>query len=250
MRKGFEKRFKSGDIVYWCHQIGHDYSVKLGMVDEQFSDAVCIDYLSPIENREVNGVPIDEFKSEDRYRKLPKGWTYNTRLFEMTYDDVSDGDLNNYINGLMDSDGIKRLYDKGLLVKDVTKFHGVVESEITKDGYRIIKKYPMWQNHISNTSVRPDKVYFAYEEAQQEVDERVAEFNRQASLSEYDWSLEQIEKTIDRYISFQGETDVVRETYKDWFINMSNLEDIETRIFNGCIQWKYWKNKKWNNIEL
>ena len=250
MQKGFEKRFKNGDIVYWCHQNGHNYSVKLGMVDEQFSDVVCMDYLSPIENRKVNGIPIDEFKNEDRYKKLPKGWTYNTRLFEMTYDDVSDGDLNKYINGLMDSDGIKRLYDKGLLVKDCTKFHGVVEEEITKDGYRVIKKYPMWHNHISNVSVRSDKVYFTYDEAQQEVDEHIAEFNRQANLSEYEWSLEQIEKTINRYIFIQGETDKVRERYKDLFINMSNLEDIETRIFDGNIQWKYWKNKRWSNIEL
>ena len=33
-------------------------------------------------------------------------------------------------------------------------------------------------------------------------------------------------------------------------LRMSNVEDIETRIFGGNIQWKYWKNKKWNNIEL
>lgn len=250
MQKGFEKRFKNGDIVYWCHQNGHNYSVKFGMVDEQFSDAVCIDYLSAIENRRVNGIPINEFKSEDRFKKLPKNWTYDTKLFEMTYDDVSDNDLNKYLNGWADSEGIKRLYDKGLLVKDDTKFHGVIEAEITNEGYRIVKKYRQWETHTSNASVRPDKVYFTYDEAKREVDEHTAEFNRQANLSEYEWSLEQIEKTIDRYISLQGETTNVRARYKDWFINMSNLEDIETRIFDGNIQWKYWKNKKWNNIEL
>ena len=167
----------------------------------------------------------------------------------MTYDDVSD-DINEYLNGWADSEGIKRLYDKGLLVKDSTKFHGVVETEITNEGYRIVKKYPQWEIHISNASVRPDKLYFTYDEAKKETDEHIAEFNRQANLSEYEWSLEQIEKTINRYIFIQGETDKVRERYKDWFINMSNLEDIETRIFDGNIQWKYWKNKKWNNIEL
>lgn len=249
MQKGFEKRFKNGDIVYWCHQHGHEYSVHFGMVNEQFSDAVCIDYLSPKENRRINGIPIDEFKSEDRYKKLPKGWSYNTRLFEMTYDNISDV-IDDHLNGCMDSEGIKRLYNKGLLVMDSTKFHGVVEAEITKNGYRIVKKYPMWQNHITNTSVRPDKVYFTYEEAKREVDDNIAEFNRQAALSEYDWSLEQIEKTINRFIAFTGESDKVREDYKSWFVNMSNLEDIETRIFDGNIQWKYWKNKKWNNIEL
>ena len=31
---------------------------------------------------------------------------------------------------------------------------------------------------------------------------------------------------------------------------MDKVEDIEVRIFNGEIQWKYDKNKKWRNIEL
>ena len=87
MQKGFEKRFNQGDIVYWCHcDGGGEYSVHYGMVDEQFSDAVCIDYLAPRERRRVDGVHIDEFQSEQRYRKLPKGWTYNTRLFDISYD--------------------------------------------------------------------------------------------------------------------------------------------------------------------
>ena len=42
MRDGFEKRFNMGDIVYWCHREGHEYSVHYGMVDEQFSDAVTV----------------------------------------------------------------------------------------------------------------------------------------------------------------------------------------------------------------
>ena len=36
MRTGYDKRFNKGDIVYWCHQCGHEYSVHYGMVDEQF----------------------------------------------------------------------------------------------------------------------------------------------------------------------------------------------------------------------
>ena len=79
MKQGFEKRFKNGDIVYWCHSEGNGrYTVKYGMVDEQFSDAVVIDYLAARERRLVNGIPIDEFESETKYKKLPKGWTYDT----------------------------------------------------------------------------------------------------------------------------------------------------------------------------
>ena len=246
MREGFEKRFNQGDIVYWCHQYGHEYSVHYGMVDEQFSDAVCIDHLSLKECRRVNGIPIDEFQSEQRDRKLPKGWSYDTKLYEITYDTIdgcSDGRIDN-------PDSLKLAYEKGLLVKDETIFHGVIEADITKDGYKIVKKYPQWQHHFSRSSVRPDKVYFTYKEAKKEVDDNIAEFHRQASLSEYDWSLEQIDNTLKRWQFISGETDRLKELYRNCLIGMKDVEDIETRIFGGEIQWKYWKNKKWNNIEL
>ena len=136
------------------------------------------------------------------------------------------------------------------MVKDSTIYHGDITTEITKDGFRIVKKYPMWKHHIDHTSVRPDKVYFTYEEAKKEVDENIAEFNRQASLSDYDWSVEQIDKTLKRYQIINDATDEEVKQYRDWLLAMSNVEDVETRIFGGDIQWKYWKNKKWNNIEL
>ena len=45
IKKGFEKRFNHGDIVYWCNRNGNEYNVKYGRVDEQFSDDVYIDLL-------------------------------------------------------------------------------------------------------------------------------------------------------------------------------------------------------------
>ena len=250
MRKGFEKRFNPGDIVYWCHQRGHEYSVHYGMVDEQFSDAVVIDYLVPRERRRVDSVPIDEFQSEQRYRKLPKGWTYNTELFKLTWDDFTSEEKD-FVLDISKPETLKEAYDKGYLVKDNTIFHGVIEDEITKDGFRIVKKYPRETfHHIDHVSIRPDKVYFTYEEAKKEVDENIAEFNRQASLSDYDWSVEQIDKTLKRYQIINDTTDEEVKEYRDWLLAMSNVEDIETRIFNGNIQWKYWKNKRWMNIEL
>ena len=189
MKPGFEKRFNKGDIVYWCHQKGHEYSVDYGMVDEQFSDAVCIDYLDLRERRRVDGVPIDEFKSEERYRKLPKGWSYNTKLFELTKDDLPDEEKNFLTNCITNPESIKEAYDKGYLVKKDDIFGGRIEAEITHQGFRIVKTYTMSEPHITHVSVRPDKVYFTYEEAKKEVDDNIAEFYRQAALSEYDWSV-------------------------------------------------------------
>lgn len=51
------KLFNKGDIVYWCKQDGCRYGVEWGIVDEQFYDVVCIDYLRPKECKLVNGIP-------------------------------------------------------------------------------------------------------------------------------------------------------------------------------------------------
>lgn len=249
MKEGFEKRFTQGDIVYWCHRSGSSYSVHFGMVDEQFSDAVCIDYLALRERRLVDGVPIDEFKSEERYRKLPKGWTYNTRLFSLTESELSD-DEKNFKWDITNPEVIKDAYEKGYLVKDRMLFHGKIEDEITKDGFRVVKEYPMWEHHIDHTSVRPDRVYFTYWEAQREVDNCISEFYRQVEMSDYDWAVEQIDKTLDIWKGISGSSDKEKEQYRDWLLGMKNVEDIEVRIFGGNLQWKYWKNKRWNYIDL
>lgn len=249
MKAGYEKRFNQGDIVYWCHQRGHEYSVHYGMVDEQFSDAVCIDYIVPRERRLVDGVPINEFESEQRYRKLPKGWSYDTKLFEITYEPLTADEIAFKID-ITNPETLKSAYEKGYLVKDNSIFHGQIEDEITKDGFRIVKKYPRDLHHIDHTSVRPDKVYFTYEEAKKEVEDNIAEFHRQASLSDYDWSVEQIDKTLNLWKSLSGASENEVKQYRDWLLSMSNVEDIEVRLSGGNIQWKYWKNKRWMNIEL
>lgn len=247
MRKGFEKRFTQGDIVYWCHQRGCEYSVHYGMVDEQFSDAVCIDYLELRDRRRIDDVPIQEFQSEQRYRKLPKGWSYDTKLFEVTYDDLTNEEKEFKLD-IKEPKAIKEAYNKGYLVKSDINFQGTIEAEITKDGFRIVKRY---SNHkITHTSVRSDKVYFTYAEAKKEVDDNIAEFHRQAELSDYEWSVEQIDKTLDFWKRISGSSEEEKNQYREWLLGMKNVEDIEVRVFGSNLQWKYWKNKKWNYIEL
>lgn len=89
-----KNRFDTGEIVYWCHSYGNGiYSVKYGMVDEQYSDAVIVDYLTPRDRRLINGIPINEFESEEKRKKLPKGWTYNTPLYSLTYSDLTSKEI-------------------------------------------------------------------------------------------------------------------------------------------------------------
>lgn len=250
MRPGFEKRFQNGDIVYWCHSDGcGKYSVKYGMVDEQFSDAVVIDYLVPYERRLINGIPILDYQNQEKYKKLPKGWTYGTPLYELTYASLPDELATATIN-IRNPEEVKAFYRKGWLVKDENVYHGTIEVDITKDGYRVIKKYPMWAHHIDHISIRPDKVYDNYLDAKYEVDANIAEFERQLKLTHEEWSIEQIEETLLRWQKISDATDKEVAEYRNWLLKLSNIKAIETRIFGGQIQWKYTDKKRWNYIEL
>ncbi len=225
------------------------------MVDEQFSDAVCVDFLERKENRYIDGVPIDEFRKHEngqKYKKLPKGWSYDTKLYDLEYrDNPEEAKLFDELCARIDKpESLKKAFDLGLLVKSDTKFHGRIETDITKEGYKVITKYPMWQHYTTHTSIRTDKVYFTYQEAKDEVDANIAELKRQAALSDYDWSVEQIDKTLGFWQHLSGATDGEKNAYRDWILAMENVEDIEVRISGGNIQWKYEKNKRWNNITL
>lgn len=254
MIKISQKRYNEGDIIYFPELTSKGkYEVKWGMVDEQFHDAICIDFLEPKECRYVDGVPIDEFIkdcNQKKRKKLPKGWTWNTELFKLEWKrDPKDEELMKGFS-IDKPEDIKKAYDLGLLVKSDTIFHGNIDTDITKEGYRVIVKYPMWQHVRTHTSVYPFNAYSTYDEAKEVVDKNNAEIERQASLSDYDWSVEQIDKTLSRYQKLTDEPDHIIEKYRKFILNLSCVEDVETRISDGNIQWKYWKHKKWNNISL
>lgn len=243
-----EKKFEKGDIVYWCHYDKYGYKVQWGMVYEQFSDAVIVDYLAARERRLVDGVPIMEFQSEQRFRKLPKNWSYDTQLHQITYAPLSP-DENVWVIDPRRPEDLKVAYEKGYLVKDEKVFHGRIENEITKDGFRVIKTYPMWDHHVSYVSILPYKLYFTYAEAQAEVDAELAELKRQAELSDYDWSVEQIDKTLQRWKTLYGKTDSEVERCRNFFLSLDNVEDVEVRLATGGVQWKKTKNKRWVYVE-
>lgn len=244
------KEFNKGDIVYWCNRTGYKFSVHWGRVSNACNHCngsiVYVDYLSPKETRLVDGIPIDEFKSEDRFKKLPKGWSYNTRLYELTCTD----ELKGITFDVRDPDRIKELYEEGLFVKKSKIFDGEIDAEITNQGYRIVKRHPIKLTNITSTSIRRDKLYHTYEEAEVEVNANIAELKRQSELSDYDWSVEEIDKILNRWQFNYGKTDIEKEQYREWLLALDKVEDVEVRLWDSGVQWKYWKNKRWSNIEL
>lgn len=50
--------------------------------------------------------------------------------------------------------------------------------------------------------------------------------------------------------AFNDASDKEVKAYRNWLLGMKGVENIETRLRGNEIQWKYWKNTRWNYIEL
>lgn len=244
------KIFETGEIVYWSDGNSYDgYGVEFGRVSMQFADAVVVDRLYPRERRKIFGIPVNEYNTPSTYKKLPNGWSWQTDLVSpcMTEDPLTEEEAS-FEYDIANPEKVKEAYEKGYIVKDSEIFHGYFSADITNQGYRIVREFNTgFKRKPSRTTIYPHKLYITYEEAKAESDAKTAELLRQAALTDFEWSVEQIEKTVDRAIGYTAEE---KEYCREFLLSLENTENVETRIYLGCIQWKYEKNKRWNGIEL
>lgn len=252
-----------GDIFYCVKRIDAIPIVSYGVVGNVWHSEckLCLNYLDLVENRIINGIPIEKFE-RTKYKKLPKGWTYNTKLYEITYSDIREKIRESIlketgfdVNAMrIDKPGdLEIAYKYGLLVESENKFRGRIDVDITKNGYSVYKRYYGYYDAeytpTHNTYNFWD-VYETYQEAQGVIDSYNAELQRQAALTDEEWSIEQIIKTIEKYANLKQLAPEMKERYKNELLSFNNIVDLETRISGGCIQWKYEKNKRWNTLYL
>ena len=212
-------KFQSGDVVYWVGRRRHspyECYVDYGIVDEEFSDGVCVDRLHIRDNRYINDIPYKEFPSVTKWQKLPKGWTYNTELFEMEWRNNDWAVLNTL--RIDNPEDIKKALELGILIYLVT--------------------------------LQKDNAFKTYEEAQAVIDAQEAEWKRQSELTDEEWSIEQIDHDLQRWAKIYSKSSEEVQKIRDFLLGMDKVEDIETRAFGEDFQWKYWKNKKWRTIVL
>lgn len=240
-----------GQIVYFIMNDGYNYQKRIhfGVVDDMFSGDVSVKLYTQKESRLINGIPYNEFKTPTQLQKLPKGWTYNTELFKIGWEKVPDDILNKcYINN---PDDVLKMIKDGWLIPNEEKDWSHIEAVVDKNGWQLIRKSSS-EYHPSSILCYYYDLYITYEDAQKCIDKYEAELKRQSELTDVEWSLELIEKNVDRYLTFNYPDEEVRESKKklimEWFASMKNVEDIETRVLANSIEWKYWKNKKWNTV--
>lgn len=243
------KEIPIGSIVYYVKKYGHKWSVNWGTLEEHYIYESVIQLYETYNWITVNGIPIKDLETPTRWQKLPKGWNYDTKLFEIGHDEKYEKFNEIYKNlKISNKEDIQKAIDMGLFIKAQDKDHSKPTAEIDKRyGWRIVKEY---DDYITYTTVKYNEVYVNYEDAKRVVDEHEAELKRQSELSDLEWSIEQIDKTLDLWTALYHVTDLEKQKTRDRIMSFHNLEDVEVRLRGGNIQWKYWKNCRWNNIEL
>jgi hypothetical protein len=245
-------KFQSGDVIYWVGRRRHspyEYYVNYGIVDEEFSDAVCVDRLHIRDNRYINDIPYKEFPSVTKWQKLPKGWTYNTELFEMEWRNNDWAVLNTL--RIDNPEDIKKALELGILVYLKDYDQTVPHSEVSnKLGWRIRKEHDNSTYIYPHVTLQKDNAFKTYEEAKAVIDAQEAEWKRQSELTDEEWSIEQIDHDLQRWAKIYSKSPEEVQKVRDFLLGMDKIEDIETRVFDGDFQWKYWKNKKWRTVVL
>lgn len=249
--------FQPGDVVYWVahHKWSADMYVDFGIVTEEFSDAVCVDRLHMHDNRYINGIPYKDFPNVTSWQKLPKGWTYNTKLFEVEWKSTvpidSDEHLLEMSLRLDRPEDVKTALEHGFLVYLKDYDQTVPHSEVSnKLGWRIRKEHDNSSYVYPHITLQKDKAFKTYEEARAVIDAQEAEWKRQSELTDEEWSKEEIERDLERARVSHNFSVEDCDKIRGFLFGMDHVDSIETRIYCGEFQWKYEKNKRWNSIDV
>ena len=238
-------KFQSGDVVYWVErhrQSPYEYYIDCGIVDEEFSDAVCAERLHIRDHRFIDNIPYNDFPQFKNYE--------NTKLFEIEW--RSDKDWSALGNLKINKpEDIKTAFEQGILIYLKDYDQTVPHSEIDKKlGWRIKKEHDDSVYVYPHVTLQKDNAFKTYAEAQAVIDAQEAEWKRQSELTDEEWSVEQIDHDLQRWTKIYSKSSEEVQKVRDFLLGMDKVEDIETRVFGGDFQWKYWKNKKWRTIVL
>lgn len=165
---------KQNQVCYYIDDNQFGMNVRYGIYEYKTTCTHKVSRLKCPEIRLINGIPFDEFKSETEFKKVPKGWTYNTPMFTVTEDLEKKEKINTamkcrYVKNPAD---IQWLFDNGYLVK-MENVEPIIEAEYDHNVYRLVKKYPAWtQCYGSHNDAYPNEVFETYEAAEKRMNER------------------------------------------------------------------------------
>jgi len=242
------RELKIGTVVFFVGGSIGKRTVDFGTIDFHYPGAVSLALYDVPRKRAIDGVPIEEIDFPTPFKKLPKNWTYNTELYKVTWlslpPEVIEESKHLSMKKVKD---IKRAIEIGCLVDRRNIDYQNIETNISKgEGWQIVKRSVPYQNPLLNTSKQTWEVYQTYEEAEEAIAEETRQLQIEANMSDEEWSIYQIDRTLSKIPMPEN----IREKYRDFILSLDKIEDVVVRLSGGAIQWKYDKNKKWNNIVI
>lgn len=235
---------EQGTIVYWLTPY---YKIEFGVVEETWHDGVDINLLCPPNKTLINGEPIHNISFPTTYRKLPKGWSYDMKLFESSSEwTKEDNDFFIPLFNNPTNNNIELLIDKGWLVKRKDEWlRGHVDVQIEKGEFRLVFKH---RNEPQGAFKSFKDLYLTYDEALQTKEELFAEFQRVANLSDYEYNLEKLDQVAGIWAKLYSIPEDRLEKEKDMIKSLKNFDNLEFRIANEQLQFKEWNKKRWTGI--
>lgn len=160
--------------------------------------------------RSINGIPFAEFKPDEKWKSLPKGWTYNTRLFEEGFTPEWDA-YKKRCQGLSlkNPSDILSLIEEGWWVRKQPELE-IVDEELDHQKYRLVKKFPHWtatygKDKTTCLWLPEGSFYDSYDEAM---------FACEMRIQDYYEEMRQ-ERLIDKELSIQWVLDRVPAECRD-----------------------------------
>jgi len=244
------KELPVGAIVFYIKQHGMKKKIMWGKIADRYPHQIVLELFDVFESRLINGIPYNEFVPDERYQKLPKGWSYDTKLYDQSYKEIPAEMWETFrkFSGFAsyNPQDIQKVIDVGYFVPVSTIDYSHIEVDYQNHvGFRLVKKMYRDEYHPTNITLNYQDVYDNYNDAEKVVEQHEEEMRIESEMSDFEWSIYQIDHELNRAFNM---TENQRMKCREMILSMDNVEDIEVRVFSGCIQWKYWKNKRWNNI--
>ena len=248
LKKAAENRhLPIGTIVYYIEKRGdYNWTINWGKIIDHYPSVVVLELYDNRETRIVDGIPYDDLPWRTPFKKLPKKWSYDTKLYNMSYVEYPK-EIKDEMDSLDFSkpQNIQKAIDKGYIVPKSKIDYSHIEVEIKRnEGYRLCKKTYQDEYHPPTATEKIWEIFTDYCDAQKYREEHYAEINFEANMTDYEWAVYQIDRTLSTSLYDETRKMEVREI----LLGMDKVEDIETRFSFGGIQWKYCDNKRWNDI--
>ena len=257
-----EIKFKEGDLIFfepanpYINGLKSKDTYEFGIIDHIYFDGYGVDIYELFDTRKIEGIPVKDYDFNQKRRKLPKNWSYNTDLIHLTWDNQPKG-----YNGQAfsrDNKGYREGIKWGVFVPRASQDReGYPDVDINKEGYLITWKHEQYKMSKSTYTLVPfHKAYSEPSEYAKAVEVYNNEILRQRSLSDWDWIVEtEIDKNVNFWCAINSIDNETKTKIRTFLITQLNhywkdgkSSGIECRMCMGKLQWREYGKKKWIDV--